>query len=163
MLKETIFYQKLNQNQFALDGLALIKKAMTIHVVFGINVYKDGFVMGDTRHVCTNYGLKYMESWQVRVFGNWLAKNMSDEHRKYRLTSVEDGGRFSYGLGAGGNVVYSGTSTYRWRVALQGYHSDVNAWYAWDPITKKYHWYDGKTGREISEPAQTAQKNLKKW
>lgn len=45
---------------------------------------------------------------------------------------------------------------------LDGYHPEVEAWYVWDFILKKYRWYN-KQGQAIPEPTKIAEKRLKKW
>lgn len=161
MIGEKLFYQKLNSNQFALDGVKLLKGLMQERVIFGFNLYIDGFKIGDIIHSCRKYGYPDMNSWQMQTFGKWIAKQISDEYRKYKVISVDDESPHTYGLGSGGNVVYSGTSTYHLRVCLEGYYKEYNAYYAWHPVSKKYHWFDEKTGREIADPRKP--RPTKRW
>ena len=161
------FRNKLAKTDFAQEGVSKLKSHFDRIIVFKIRItpygYKTMWENGKfLEHDCRKYGMQGMNGWQMVEWGRWLAKNLSCEHRQYRLHVYHEGGESSYGI-SGGNLVYSGTGGYDvYTVELDGYHPEVEAWYVWDFILKKYRWYN-KQGQVIPEPEKIAEKRLKKW
>lgn len=162
------FRNKLAKTDFAQEGVSKLKSHFDRIIVFKIWITQYGYqTMWENgeilEHDCRKYGMQAMNGWQMVEWGRWLAKNLSCEHRHYILCSHHEGGESSYGLGSGGNIVFSGTGgTTMYYVQLDGYHPEVEAWYVWDFILKKYRWYN-KQGQVIPEPEKIAEKRLKKW